>query len=135
VRIERILSFLRSLGRPSLGGRDGAHPETRTEPPKREDESSSDTVRLGPTDTLDLHTFLPRDVQSVVGEFLDAAVREGFERVRIIHGKGIGVQRGIVRSVLERHPDVVSFADAPDGSGWGATIAILRSSSNPAGRG
>ena len=93
-----------------------------------------DTVRLGPADTLDLHTFLPRDVQSVVREFLDAAAREGFVQVRIIHGKGIGVQRGIVRSILERHPGVISFSDAQDGSGWGATIAILRFIPDHAGR-
>ncbi len=96
---------------------------------------AEDTVRLGPADTLDLHTFLPRDVQSVVREFLDAAAREGFVQVRIIHGKGIGVQRGIVRSILERHPGVISFSDAQDGSGWGATIAILRSRSDSPHRG
>jgi dsDNA-specific endonuclease/ATPase MutS2 len=79
------------------------------------------------TDTLDLHTFHPRDVHSVVEEFLDAAAAAGFTQVRIIHGKGIGVQRAIVRGILEKHPAVLSFGDAMDRGGWGATVIRLRS--------
>jgi len=78
-------------------------------------------------DALDLHSFGPRDVASVVEEYLSAAHERGFREVRIIHGRGIGVQRSIVRAVLSRHLLVVSFADAPpDRGGWGATIVRLR---------
>lgn len=79
------------------------------------------------TDTLDLHTFHPRDVRSVVSEFLDEAQAVGFVQVRIIHGKGIGVQRAIVRGILKSHPAVLSFGDAVDAGGWGATVVRLKS--------
>ena len=75
---------------------------------------------------LDLHPFSPRDVGSVVDEYLTQAAARGFREVRLIHGRGIGVQRAIVRGVLSRHPSVVSFTDAPaEAGGWGATIARL----------
>jgi DNA-nicking Smr family endonuclease len=78
-------------------------------------------------DALDLHSFGPRDVASVVEEYLKAAHERGFREVRIIHGRGIGVQRSIVRAVLSRHLLVVSFADAPpERGGWGATTVRLR---------
>ena len=80
-------------------------------------------------DALDLHSFGPRDVASVVEEYLRAAHERGFREVRIIHGRGIGVQRSIVRAVLSRHLLVISFADAPPArGGWGATIVHLRES-------
>jgi DNA-nicking Smr family endonuclease len=75
-------------------------------------------------DSIDLHTFAPRDVPSVVDEYVRAAHEAGFREVRLIHGRGTGVQRGIVQSVLERHPLVVSFYDAPE-SHLGATVASL----------
>ena len=78
-------------------------------------------------DALDLHTFAPRDVASVVTEYLDAAAARGFREVRLIHGRGIGAQRQIVRSVLSRHPRVVDFIDAPpERGGWGATVVRLK---------
>jgi dsDNA-specific endonuclease/ATPase MutS2 len=78
-------------------------------------------------DALDLHTFHPRDIPTVVTEYLWAAARAGFAEVRIIHGKGIGVQRRVVAGVLDRHPAVVSFRDASGDRGhWGATIVCLR---------
>jgi len=78
-------------------------------------------------DSLDLHPFSPRDVTSVVEEYLAAAAAKGFREVRLIHGKGTGFQRGAVRQVLDRHPLVASYADAPPGSGgWGATRVLLR---------
>ena len=84
-------------------------------------------MRVPIEDALDLHSFGPRDVASVVEEYLRAAHERGFREVRIIHGRGIGVQRSIVRAVLSRHLLVVSFADAPaERGGWGATIARLR---------
>jgi dsDNA-specific endonuclease/ATPase MutS2 len=73
---------------------------------------------------LDLHTFAPRDIPSVVAEYIDAAAAAGFADVRVVHGRGRGVQRGIVQSALERHPKVIEFWDDPL-SHLGATIARL----------
>jgi len=75
-------------------------------------------------DSLDLHAFHPRDIPSVVEEYIDAAAAAGFDRVRVVHGRGRGVQRGIVQAALDRHPIVVEFWDDPD-SHLGATIARL----------
>ena len=75
--------------------------------------------------TLDLHPFHPRDIPSVVDEYVHAAREAGLLEVRLIHGRGKGVQRGIVQSVLDRHADVVSFHDAPE-SHLGATVVLLR---------
>jgi DNA-nicking Smr family endonuclease len=77
-------------------------------------------------DSIDLHPFLPRDIPSVVDEYLQAASAAGFREVRLIHGRGKGVQRGIVQAALEKHPLVVAFWDAPE-SHLGATVAALRS--------
>ena len=86
-----------------------------------------DPVHVPIEDALDLHSFGPRDVASVVEEYLRAAHERGFHEVRLVHGRGIGVQRSIVRAVLSRHLLVVSFADAPpERGGWGATVARLR---------
>ena len=74
--------------------------------------------------TLDLHAFAPREIKSVVEEYVNAAHEAGLREVRLIHGRGRGVQRGIVQSVLETHPLVESFHDAPE-SHLGATVAIL----------
>ena len=75
--------------------------------------------------TLDLHAFHPRDIPSVVEEYITAAHEAGLRDVRLIHGRGKGVQRGIVQAVLEKHPLVERFDDAPE-SHLGATVAILR---------
>lgn len=78
-------------------------------------------------DALDLHAFAPAEVRSIVEEYLAAAHARGFRDVRLIHGKGVGVQRAIVRSVLARHPLVETFTDAPPERGhWGATLVRLR---------
>jgi dsDNA-specific endonuclease/ATPase MutS2 len=74
-------------------------------------------------DWIDLHTFQPSEVADLVEEYLFQAVRKGFGRVRIIHGRGIGVQREIVHSILKKHDRVLSFSDVPD---RGATLVILR---------
>ena len=77
-------------------------------------------------DSIDLHTFRPNEVKDLLQDYVEAAHEKGFEEVRIIHGKGSGVQRRIVQSILEKHPLVVSFRTADEGSGgWGATIARL----------
>jgi DNA-nicking Smr family endonuclease len=75
--------------------------------------------------TIDLHAFAPRDVVAVVEEYVRAAHAAGLREVRLIHGRGIGVQRGRVQAALERHPLVLEFWDASD-SHLGATIARLR---------
>jgi dsDNA-specific endonuclease/ATPase MutS2 len=77
-------------------------------------------------DVLDLHAVSPRDVKAVVEEYLIEANRLGFKALRIIHGRGIGVQRELVRAVLAATPYVISYADAPpEAGGWGATIVTL----------
>ena len=77
-------------------------------------------------DVLDLHPFQPKDIASVVEEFLEECRRSGIRQVRLIHGKGAGVQRAIIRSLLDKNPSVISFEDAPvDAGSWGATIARL----------
>jgi len=80
-------------------------------------------VPIGPE--LDLHSFAPRDIPSVVDEYLVQAAAKGLSEVRLVHGRGQGVQRGIVQAALERHPLVESFHDAPE-SHLGATVAALR---------
>jgi dsDNA-specific endonuclease/ATPase MutS2 len=86
-----------------------------------------DPVPIPIEDHLDLHAFRPRDIPDVVRDYLDEAAARGLREVRLIHGKGIGVQRERVRGVLAEHPGVESFADAPAGRGhWGATLVRLR---------
>jgi len=82
-------------------------------------------VRVPIEDSLDLHTFAPRDIASVVDEYITAAHDAGLREVRLIHGRGKGVQRGIVQQTLDRHPLVDEFWDAPE-SHLGATVARLR---------
>lgn len=90
-----------------------------------QDVSDQDPLRIPIEDVLDLHAFAPRDIPSVVDEYLREARAAGFGEVRLIHGRGIGVQRGIVQQTLERHPLVLEFFD-DSASHLGATIAILR---------
>jgi dsDNA-specific endonuclease/ATPase MutS2 len=74
---------------------------------------------------LDLHTFAPRDIASVVEEYVNAAHEAGLTELRLIHGRGRGVQRGIVQQALDRHPLVVEFWDDTDAH-LGATLCRLR---------
>jgi dsDNA-specific endonuclease/ATPase MutS2 len=84
-------------------------------------------VRIPIEDVLDLHTVSPRDVKAVVEEYLVEANRLNMKELRIIHGRGIGVQRETVRRVLASTAFVASFGDAPaEAGGWGATIVTLR---------
>jgi hypothetical protein len=101
-------------------------------PPPRdelEDEESFDPeqpVTIPTEDFLDLHPFAPREIPDVVEAYLEAAADKGFSEVRLIHGKGIGVQRERVQKLLAKHPLVSSYRDAPaERGGWGATIAWL----------
>ena len=87
------------------------------------DNPFSEPFELEITDTLDLHAFAPRDVKSVVETYLTEAQKKNFKVIRIIHGKGIGVQRETVRKVLAETDFVKSFKNAPEfSSNWGATI-------------
>ncbi len=86
-----------------------------------------DPIELEITDVLDLHSFPPGEVADLVRDWLDAAHARGLRDLRIIHGRGIGVQRRTVRTLLERDPRVVAFGDAPEtAGGWGATWVKLR---------
>ena len=88
--------------------------------------------RLPIEDSIDLHAFAPRDVASVVEEYVHAAHDAGMREVRLIHGRGKGVQRGIVHAALEAHPLVEEFWDAPE-SHLGATVARLAARSRESG--
>ena len=95
-------------------------------------ETGSEPFRLEITDILDLHTFRPGEIADALTTYLEEARQRGFATVRIIHGKGIGVQRERVRAVLGRTPFVLQFQDAPmEAGGWGATIAWLKLPSQP----
>jgi DNA-nicking Smr family endonuclease len=84
-------------------------------------------VRIPVTDVFDLHTVHPSEVKEVVEAYLEEARRLGLKSLRIIHGRGIGVQRATVRAVLARNSSVIAFSDAPpEAGGWGATLVTLR---------
>ena len=87
---------------------------------------SDEPIPFPITDVLDLHSVSPRDVKAVVEEYLIEARRSGFRTLRIIHGRGIGFQREVVRKVLADTPGVVDFRDAPpEAGGWGATLVTF----------
>ena len=84
-------------------------------------------VNLPIEDALDLHAFAPKDVRPVVDEYLKEAAARGFREIRLIHGRGIGVQRASVQALLAAHPLVERFFDAPpERGGWGATVVVLK---------
>ena len=83
-----------------------------------------DPLRIPIEGELDLHAFQPRDIPSVVEEYINEAYAAGLTEVRLVHGRGIGVQRGMVQKVLDAHPLVIEFFDAPE-SHLGATVAVL----------
>jgi DNA-nicking Smr family endonuclease len=87
----------------------------------------TDPVVLPLEDSIDLHAFQPKDIPSVIEEYLHQCKQAGIREIRIIHGKGIGVQRSIVHSILQDHADVQSFQEAPaEAGGWGATVVVLK---------
>lgn len=89
--------------------------------------SVEETVAIPLTGELDLHPFSPRDIPSVVEEYVHACLEKGVRHLRLAHGRGKGVQRATVRRVLASLPEVESFRDAPPGAGgWGATVVELR---------
>ena len=113
----------------------GAHEREAQDVPAafRDEDDESDPfdpfpepIRVEIRDVFDLHTIAPREVKRAVEEYLREAHQAGFRSVRIIHGKGRGVQREMVRSILARTSFVEAWADAPpEAGGWGATIAHL----------
>ena len=99
-------------------------PRKEEEPEEAYNEDEAIEVPIGPE--LDLHTFSPKDIADVTKSYLEEAHRKNFSQVRIIHGKGKGVQREIVHALLKEHPLVQSFQLAPPTQGgWGATIVWL----------
>jgi dsDNA-specific endonuclease/ATPase MutS2 len=89
--------------------------------------ADDEPIRIPITDVFDLHTVRPKEVEAVVEAYLEEAHRMGLKALRIIHGRGMGVQRRIVRTVLARTSFVVAYGDAPmEAGGWGATIVTLR---------
>lgn len=103
----------------------GEHEDDREEDGPTADGSAP--VELPITDVLDLHSFRPAEVADVVREYLDAAWERGLRELRIIHGRGVGVQRQTVRTLLARDRRVTGFGDAPaEAGGWGATWVSLK---------
>jgi len=91
--------------------------------------SENDAIEMPIDGTLDLHTFRPADIKSLVADYVAACRERGILHVRIIHGKGTGALRRTVHAILERLPEVISFQLADEGGGgWGATIVILKPS-------
>jgi DNA-nicking Smr family endonuclease len=89
-------------------------------------------VRIPIEDWIDLHTFSPKEIPSLLEEYLPECQQKGFKEVRIIHGKGRGVQMKIVHSFLKRSSLVQSFKSAPPEAGsWGSTIVFLKTKNNP----
>jgi len=94
-----------------------------------------ETVPMPMDGVLDLHTFRPRDAADVVAEFVAESRRQGLQRVRVVHGKGIGQLREIVHRQLDRHPDVLDYRLAGGAQGgWGATLVDLRPALRPGGK-
>ena len=91
------------------------------------DETDTGVVEIPIEDWIDLHTFSPKEIPSLLEDYLSECQRKGFREVRIIHGKGKGIQRARVRSLLEKSPLVESFRQAPREAGsWGATLVSLK---------
>jgi len=98
------------------------HPDAHSEP-----DPFAEPVVLPLEDVLDLHSVPPRDAQAIVEEYLHECYRQNFVAIRIIHGRGIGAQRAMVRKLLVKLDFVESFSDAPmEAGGWGATVITLR---------
>lgn len=83
----------------------------------------TEPIEMPIQDTIDLHTFLPQETAELVEEYLYQALQKGYREVRIIHGRGAGVQRKIVQSILKKHASVVAFRDAVD---RGSTVVVLK---------
>ncbi len=83
-------------------------------------------IRIPIEDVLDLHTFRPRDIPDLLNEYFAECIKEGIFSVRVIHGKGKGIQKRQVHQILDKHPLVRRYSDAPpEAGGWGATLVAL----------
>jgi len=101
--------------------------QKQPEVPDTSDSPFTEPIVVPIEDSIDLHAFSPEEIPSVVEEYLEQCIHAGIFEVRIIHGRGKGVQRRIVQSILAKHPLVASFKDAPmEAGGWGATVVALR---------
>jgi dsDNA-specific endonuclease/ATPase MutS2 len=130
IALPRRATDLTDFGQTARPDRRGELAVTAEDP--EPDEPQPDVALLPIEDAIDLHGFQPRDIPSVVEEYLAAAHERGLRELRLIHGRGIGFQRQRVRELLARHPLVERFADAPAyRGGWGATLVWLRD--EPAG--
>ncbi len=99
--------------------------------PPRQPGDDDGAVELPIDGTLDLHTFNPRETRELVPVYLEECRSRGILDVRIIHGKGQGVQREIVHGILKRHPGVISFGHPTDAGSWGATVVELAPRGEP----
>ncbi len=85
-----------------------------------------DPIRIPIEDVLDLHTFRPRDIADLLNAYFSECIKEGILSVRVIHGKGKGIQKRQVHQILDKHPLVRRYSDAPpEAGGWGATLVTL----------
>lgn len=91
-----------------------------------EPEGTNEPIQIPIDGVLDLHTFRPEEVRELLADYLECCLEAGITEIRIIHGKGKGVLRQLVRSVLDRHPAVIGYRTPSDSSAWGATVAELR---------
>jgi dsDNA-specific endonuclease/ATPase MutS2 len=113
--------------RPRLSSSEEPSAREGSEFPARPASDEIPAVELEITDVLDLHSFPPREVATLVRDWLDLAYARGFRTLRIIHGRGKGVQRRTVQTLLARDARVARFEDAPTGAGgWGATVIEMR---------
>ena len=90
-------------------------------------DKNNDPIEMPVDGTLDLHTFSPKDVKQLVPDYIDECLTQGILQLRIVHGKGKGVLRDIVHSILDKHPAVKSYRHESSGGSWGATIVDLKS--------
>ncbi len=115
----------------------GEQPEQGASAPLETSQTPEEEIAVIPIeDCIDLHGFRPRDVASVVESYLEAAREKGLREVRLIHGRGKGVQRAQIQAWLRNAPFVASFRDAPaHRGGWGATVVLLRPAEQGAAEG
>lgn len=126
-RVMRLPTLLRLIARRFYLARSSETFTTQAVEPYHLENPFPDIVVIEFQDVIDLHSIPPAQVRAVVEDYLEEAHRRRVRWVRIIHGKGIGVQREMVRSILSRTPTVVDFRDAPaEAGGWGATVVTLR---------
>jgi len=128
VAMAAVTAVVLVLGRGRSGAEAAYADDATGDDDEGDDEllTSDDVTRVPIGDNIDLHSFPPRDVPQVVESYLEEALERGLREVRLIHGRGKGVQRTRVQSLLSRHPAVAGFHDAPpDRGGWGATVVYL----------